>query len=216
LKRRPLNEKSNEDAGLDCRNGRRVFKVDWCSVCRRLLNLLTALSLLLCVVVVALWVLSYCRADGLLVWGRVQPPSTANGTGRAAGVSLLNYRGSLWFWSHRSLSIAGERGHLLLNTTLPRNFDRLDLELAVDAMSSDLLFHMAGFAAAQRGGRWAIRLPYYAGAAITAVLPALYVRRQARRRRLTSTGRCRRCGYDLRGTPDRCPECGTAAVGATA
>lgn len=59
-------------------------------------------------------------------------------------------------------------------------------------------------------------LPLGVIALALALLPAArvggaLVRMQRRRRRVSQVGRCAVCGYDLRATPERCPECG--AVG---
>ena len=63
--------------------------------------------------------------------------------------------------------------------------------------------------------RWTNRLisvPYWGVLAALAAsrLPS-GIRRYAAHRARTRRGLCAVCGYDLRATPDRCPECGTVA-----
>ena len=52
---------------------------------------------------------------------------------------------------------------------------------------------------------WAVALP-------AAVMPALWVWRRLNARSRRAAGLCPGCGYDLRATPGRCPECGTASA----
>jgi hypothetical protein len=93
-------------------------------------------------------------------------------------------------------------------------------------------WHHAGFMAGRaRGVDWAgsvfgpnvprsdrqyywFVLPCWTAAALFALLPArqAYAIRRTRAARRASAGQCAKCGYDLRATPERCPECGTAAT----
>jgi hypothetical protein len=57
---------------------------------------------------------------------------------------------------------------------------------------------------------WEFTFPLWGPMLLASVMPTLWSIRRISLRRLASLGLCRICGYDLRATPERCPECGTA------
>ena len=166
------------------------------AVRRRLLNLLTALSLLLCVATCVLWARSYWRYD-----------LPAVGAGQS-NLYVHSVNGSLYFqWGWD-----GESARRPAWAEFRSN--------PSDPAAGQGLFEF-GFAdnTSQRTpplsrviGLW---MPHWAVAAAFAVAPAWAAAALAAQRRARKRGRgglCVRCGYDLRATPGRCPECGTMAA----
>ena len=57
--------------------------------------------------------------------------------------------------------------------------------------------------------RWQVSFPAWLLALCAAILPAAWSAGLARRSRRRLQNHCISCGYDLRASPERCPECGT-------
>jgi len=58
-------------------------------------------------------------------------------------------------------------------------------------------------------------IPYWPFILVCLIPPSLFLVRalvQRRRRRRSQAGFCIKCGYDLRASPGRCPECGTLPI----
>ena len=153
------------------------------------LNALTALSLLLCAAACALWFeAAVLRTPRLLTIGSPE-----------AGVIAASAEYGL-------IVAAGDLRPIPLTRPLRHGQDFFD------RTAPGLLYRSVRRPQRVRQ----LWVAYWLAAAVTALLPAGWVVRRAvtARRDRRRLGLCPRCGYDLRATPGRCPECGAVPEGA--
>jgi len=179
----------------------------WTMVASAALLLLTSVA----------WVRSTKYAD-IFTYSRTLDP------GYAATVT----EGQYW---HRTLAIELQQGAVYLQrhshlyaplqvppatfAWIPRR--REVLVFLCTPSSPDVYYTLAGFSFSRwdrfstswRGA--AVRVPLWPVASSAAVMPAWGLLAMIRRRGKYGVGCCPSCGYDLRATPQRCPECGQRA-----
>ena len=169
---------------------------------RRLLHILTALSLLLCVAAVVLWVRSYWRGDCVSVTTYRPPRGIAEWFVRSND-------GVLYFARNDYDANHGSDPRPL--TWDSHEANPIFAHPAVQARQPHFVlgpFSLGG-ANLSTVTHVAFTVPHWFPAALAAVAPTAWLARSARARRRRHGGLCVRCGYDLRATPERCPECGT-------
>jgi hypothetical protein len=174
------------------------------AVRRRLLNALTGLSLLLCVALIIVWVRSHQtghRAGYRFVAAQGPPVWCEHVTlGWGDGIFVLGVErhvtaaeppaAPIWethaTWAPPQLFGVRPRRGFGQNATL-------EYERGVVIRRS-----------------WGLVFPMWIPVGLLAAVPTTRLLRRSCRRRYRQ-GLCPACGYDLRATPGRCPECGTPA-----
>ena len=192
---------------------------------RRLFAFCSALSLLLCVIVGVLWVRSYFVLDSLSRTRWTLIPLTPEDrdwnaasqlSGREFTYSLETFVGIIAIL-HRD-DTNGYSWQQVKSTELR---PLANGDILYGCSSSPIKNESMTCAWSHFGFRWEridqsatnfIHLwsvPLYVPMVASAILPLIWFRNRARIRRLARIGCCATCGYDLRASPTRCPECGS-------
>jgi hypothetical protein len=163
---------------------------------RRLFTIASAISPLLCVGIVSLWVRSYWVADLI----EYEPPSTPP-TWIATGYYLESNQGGV---SLRSLTVWLPPGAPPLSTVSPRKLRLYHLKAFTDH-GFGFMSYFAGFGRGtldeSQFGHFtrATAIPDWFPFVITSIFPLVWIRRRVTTRNRALAGLCPFCGYKLTG-----------------
>jgi hypothetical protein len=171
----------------------------------RLFTLLSALSLVLCVGAVVLWV----RAWGFRESMRYEWWATA-------GPGAMRFRSIHVEWDGGGVGLGRFTMFVpgFLTSTERPNWHHQRSEIIGWPEHGGWRFQGREWGQpASRSEQVSLSVPWWSVVCFIALLPA--VRHAVRRRRHKNRGArtCASCGYDLRATPGRCPECGMSTAG---
>ena len=169
----------------------------------RVFTAASVLSLMLCLAMLALWMISYWEdfSIGYTSNDVQRLRRTAVGLEAGGGQILFSWLSADYTATPRATKVA-RRG-------MPRAGFYHGAE---EHTKSSFLggwgahFRIGGKMNAIDTAKAFVVIPYWLPFTLLAVLP--FVRWRSRRRARKAPGHCASCGYDLRASKDRCPECG--------